>query len=282
MNRIRSCFITVVIIIFLGSLVFLCVALSGERGGPVSGIFSPTKNFLFLGVDDREETEFQGRTDTILILHIAGWGRKDSLLSIPRDTRVNLEGHGYNKINAAYVYGGKKMLIDEIHKLTGISIDRTMLLNFEGFKRIIDILGGVTIEITEPMHDPLSGANFDPGVYHMDGEQALAYARCRATAKADLDRVGRQQELLGELIRQKVSFSTVTKMPQIFAVLEQETVSNFSMVDYASVGFLMFFSSEDMNRLTIPTEGATIDGISYLIADPDEVKQYLSGYMEID
>jgi len=283
MNKIRGCFITVVIIVFLGSLVFLCVALPGSQSGSASGFLSPSRNLLFLGVDEREgSSEFRGRTDTILVFHIAGWGQKDSLISIPRDTRVNLEGHGYNKINAAYVYGGKEMLIGEIHKLTGIRIDKTMLMNFDGFKRIIDILGGVTIEVTEPMHDPLSGANFDPGVYNMDGEQALAYARCRATARADLDRVGRQQELLSQLISQKVGFSTVTKMPQILKVLNEETVSDFTIIDYFSVGLVMFFSSKDINRLTIPTQGANIDGISYLIADPDQVRQYLSEYMVID
>ncbi len=282
MNKTRGCFITIVTIIFLGCLVFLCLALPGGQPGSASGFFSSSRNFLFLGVDDREGDEFRGRTDTILILHIAGFGRKDSLISVPRDIRVHLEGHGYNKINAAYVFGGKEMLIDEIYQLTGISIDRTMVLNFEGFKRIINILGGVTIEVTEPMHDHLSGANFDPGIHHMDGEQALAYSRCRATARADLDRVGRQQELLSELIRQNTRFSTVTKIPQLLDVLEKETVSNFNVIDYFSLGLFMFLSSRDMNRLTIPSEGATIDGISYLIAEPEKVRQYLSEYMEID
>ncbi len=282
MNRIRSCFITIVIIIFLSSLVFLCVALPGNQNGSALGIFSPARNYLFLGVDDRDGAEFKGRTDTMLVLHVAGFGRKDSLISIPRDIRVHLEGQGYQKINAAYVFGGKEMAENEVYDLTGIRVHRTMVINFEGFKRIIDILGGVTIEVTEPMHDPLSGANFDPGVYHMDGEQALAFSRSRATARADLDRVERQQELLTELIRQKVGLSAITRLPRVLAVLEEETLSNLTMLDYASLGFFMLFSFRGMNRLTIPTEGANIDGISYLIADPDQTREYLSMYMEID
>ncbi len=282
MNKTRSCFISLLMIIFLGSLIFLCFSLPGAQNGAGLGTLSPSRNFLFLGVDDREGDQFKGRTDTILVLHLAGLGRTDSLVSIPRDIRVNLEGHGYQKINAAYVFGGREMIIQEIYALTGIRIHRTMILDFEGFMRIIDIMGGVTIEVTEPMHDPLSGANFDPGIYHMDGEQALAYARCRATAGADLDRVGRQQELLSALIRQNIGLGTLIKMPQLMQVLQEETASDFTVIDYAYLGLFMLLSSRDMHRLTIPTQGATIDGISYLLAEPEQTRQYLSEYMEID
>lgn len=282
MNKTRSCFISLLMIIFLGSLIFLCFSLPGAQNGAGLGTLSPSRNFLFLGVDDREGDQFKGRTDTILVLHLAGLGRTDSLVSIPRDIRVNLEGHGYQKINAAYVFGGREMIIQEIYALTGIWIHRTMILDFEGFMRIIDLMGGVTIEVTEPMHDPLSGANFDPGIYHMDGEQALAYARCRATAGADLDRVGRQQELLNALIRQNMGLGTLIKMPQLLQVLQEETASDFTVIDYAYLGLFMLFSSRDMHRLTIPTQGATIDGISYLLAEPEQTRQYLSEYMEID
>ncbi|MDZ7837441.1 MAG: LCP family protein [Actinomycetota bacterium] len=254
----------------------------GQANGS-SNILSPSRDLLFLGVDDREgSSEFEGRTDTILIFHIGNWGQKDSLISIPRDTRVELEGHGYAKINAAYVYGGQDMVIQEIRELTGIDIDKVMMVNFDAFKSIIDILGGVTIEVTEPLHDPLSGADFEPGTYNMDGEQALSYARCRATARADLDRVGRQQQLLSELIKQKVGLATIIKAPQIIRVLSQEAVTGFSIGDYIAIGMVMFLSSEDINRLTIPTSGANIDGISYLIADPVQVREYLSQYIKLD
>ena len=284
MRKIRGCFITLIIIIFLAALVLLLVWASDgrESGTQDAGFLSPSRNLLFLGVDEREgSSEFQGRTDTILVFHIGGWGQPDSLISIPRDTRVELEGHGYAKINAAYVYGGQDMVKQEIRELTGMGIDNVMLVNFDAFKSIIDLLGGVTIEVTESLHDPLSGAAFDPGTYNMDGEQALAYARCRATARADLDRVDRQQQLLNELIKQKVNFNTVIKSPQIISVLNKEAVSDFTLADYMAIGLVMF-SSQEINRLTIPTQGANIDGISYLIADPAEVRAYLGQYIKLD
>jgi len=294
MNRARGCFITIISIFALICAALLCVFLlnTGPGGrspdnGSSGGLFS-SRDLLFLGLDEREDSnDFQGRTDTIIVFHISDWGEKDALISIPRDTRVNLEGKGWNKINAAYVYGGAEMTKDEIYQLTGIDVDRTMVLNFNGFKRVIDILGGVRIVVDEPLHDPLSGADFEPGEYLMDGEQALSFARCRSTARADLDRMDRQQYLLNELIKQKANISTIMQIlnpfndaSDIFLVLREETRSDFTIWDFCSIGFVLLFSNKDIERVTIPTRGATIDGISYLLADEEEVKAFLSDYLK--
>ena len=285
MNRARGCFITIISIFVLICLALLCVFLL-NTGGP-AGLFG-SKDLLFLGLDEREDSnEFTGRTDTIIIFHISGGEESNALISIPRDTRVHLEGKGWNKINAAYVFGGVEMTKYEIMQLTGIDVDRTMVLNFNGFKRVIDILGGVWITVDEPLHDPLSGADFEPGEYLMNGEQALSFARCRSTARADLDRMDRQQYLLNELLKQKANLSTMIKVlnpfndaSDIFPVLNQETRSDFTIWDFCSIGFVLLFSNKDIERLTIPVTGATIDGISYLLADEEEVKEFLSEYLK--
>lgn len=275
MNKVKGCFITILTIFILVVFIFLCISLM-DLNGSGNG-----KDILFLGVDVREESNgFKGLTDTIIIYHISSWGKKDSLISIPRDTRVQLEEYGWNKINAAYKFGGEEMIKQEIYELTGIEIDRVMVINFKGFKEIIDVLGGVEITVEEPLHDPLSGADFDPGTYTMSGEQALSFARCRATARADIDRVDRQKYLLDEIMRQKFNFSMVTKAPQIIKVLNNETRSDFTIWDFGSTGFVLLFSSKDMNRITVPTKSAMIDDISYQIVDEDEVKEFLSGYLK--
>ncbi|MBC8387757.1 MAG: LCP family protein [Actinobacteria bacterium] len=275
MNKVKGCFITILTIFILVVFIFLCISLM-DLNGSGNG-----KDILFLGVDVREESNgFKGLTDTIIIYHISSWGKKDSLISIPRDTRVQLEEYGWNKINAAYKFGGEEMIKQEIYELTGIEIDRVMVINFNGFKEIIDVLGGIEITVEEPLHDELSGADFDPGTYTMSGEQALSFARCRATARADIDRVDRQKYLLNEIIRQKFNFSMVTKAPQIIKVLNNETRSDFTIWDFGSTGFVLLFSSKDMNRITVPTKSAMIDDISYQIVDEDEVKEFLSGYLK--
>ena len=294
MNKVKGCFITIVSIFVLVVLVLLCVTLmdtgraTGKERSPVITQLFSSKDLLFLGLDEREDSNsFNGRTDTIIIFHIPGQGNNETLISIPRDTRVYLDEKGWNKINAAYVYGGTAMTKQEILELTGIDIDRVMIVNFNGFKRIIDILGGVKIVVDEALHDPLSGADFEPGEYLMDGDQALSFARCRSTARADLDRIDRQQYLLNELIKQKANLSTISKIlnpfndaSDIFKVLNEETRSDFTIWDFCSIGFVLLFSNKDIDRITIPTQPANIDGISYLLADDEEVKSFLSEYLK--
>lgn len=271
MKKVRGCFVTILVIFVLVVVIFLIVSFFNQND----------RNILLLGIDEREDSsDFVGLTDTIIVYHNSGPGKKNSLISIPRDIRVNLEGHGWNKINAAYKFGGYEMIKDEIYKLTDIRINKVMVANFRGFKEIIDILGGVNIEVEESLHDPLSGANFDPGTYNMDGEQALSFVRCRSTAGADLDRVDRQKYLLSELIKQKLNFQTALKSPQIIKALNEETVSDFTIWDFGSVGIMLLFSDKDVNWVTIPVEAANIEGISYLIADENEVKDFLNDYLE--
>ena len=288
MNKVKSCFVIIVCVFFLSSLTILCISipklenLSEDISGNIfSGNIFGSKDLLILGVDEREgNSDFKGRTDTIIVFHIGSPGKKDTLISIPRDTRVHLEGYGWNKINAAYVYGGEEMIKQEVNELTGIGVDKYILINFDGFKRIIDILGGVDIYVSEPLHDSFSGADFDPGTYHMNGQQALSFARCRATAMGDLDRVNRQKYLIGELMKQKINFQMITKMPEIITALGEETKSDFSIWDFGSVGFVLLFSNKDINQITIPTKAANIDGISYLIADKEEVKEFLRKHID--
>ena len=292
MSKAKGCFIAVVVVFFIGLLLALIFILpnviqsdsdqvsSGSDGGGFSLGFG-AKNYLFAGIDEREGSEdFKGRTDTIMIYHISDWGKKDVLISIPRDARVNLDGHGWNKINAAYVYGGAEMLKDEIHELTGIKVDRTMLINFDGFIKVIDALGGVEITVDEPMHDPLSGSDFEPGTYVMSGEEALAFARNRKTAKGDFDRVDRQKYLISEVMKQKLNASIIFKAPELISIFNEETRSDFSTFDFINFGTILLFSDKDIERITLPGESQTIDGISYVIVDEEEAREFLREYLD--
>ncbi len=306
MSKARGCFIAFILVFILGLvivLLFIVPSLKGSSsGGDSTEVAEKTdnsgdettakentgdtlatgaKNYLFLGVDERGDVKnFKGRTDTIMILHIAPWGKKDLLISIPRDTKVNLPDHGTNKINAAYVYGGEEMLVNEIYELTGIPITKTMLVNFEGFKSVVDALGGVYITVDEPMHDPLSGSDFEPGTHLMDGEQALAFARDRKSAMGDFDRVDRQKYLINEIFKQKFNVSIIGKAPQLLNILDEDTKSDFSTIDFITLGTILFFSNKDFERITIPGKTATIDGISYVVVDAAQVKEFLQGYLE--
>lgn len=305
MNKTKGCFI-VFIIIFLIAVIFLVFFIQKtpktDTGSTVAGTTSGSKDstsdnaktgtslnlsinniyrdnsadYLFLGIDEREnQDKFQGRTDTIILYHLGSNG-VDALISLPRDTLVELKGHGTNKINAAYEFGGADMISDEIYKLTDIGVDKIMLVNFAGFKKIIDALGGVNITITEPLHDPKSGSDFNPGTYNFNGEQALAFARNRATAKGDFDRMDRQKYLLSEVFKQKANFSIIPKIPSIIRILKEETKSNFSTWDYLKIGLGLIKNKNSLKLLTLPGKTKTINKISYVLVNDKEAKAYLN------
>ncbi|MCX6384726.1 MAG: LCP family protein [Actinobacteria bacterium] len=305
MNKTKGCFI-VFIIIFLIAVIFLVFFIQKtpktDTGSTVAGTTSGSKDstsdnaktgtslnlsinniyrdnsadYLFLGIDEREnQDKFQGRTDTIILYHLGSNG-VDALISLPRDTLVELKGHGTNKINAAYEFGGADMISDEIYKLTDIGVDKIMLVNFAGFKKIIDALGGVNITITEPLHDPMSGSDFNPGTYNFNGEQALAFARNRETAKGDFDRMDRQKYLLSEVFRQKANFSIILKIPSIIRILKEETKSNFSTWDYLKIGLGLIKNKNSLKLLTLPGKTKTINKISYVLVNDKEAKAYLN------
>ncbi len=288
MRKARGCFIFFIIIIIIAAVIIFYFIGSNDRkiasddstnikySDELASYKDNGTDYLFLGIDEREdENKFEGRTDTMIILHIGNNG-KNALISIPRDTKVELEGHGTNKINAAYVYGGVNMAVSEIYKLTDIKIDKVMLANFSAFINLVDALGGVTITVTEPLHDDKSGSDFDPGTYNFTGEQALAFSRCRSTAKGDFDRMDRQKYLLAELFRQKANFSIIPQIPDILKILNEDTKSNFKTFDYIKVALKMMTNRDDFILLTLPGESVTIDKISYVIVDPDEAKIFLN------
>ena len=288
MRKARGCFIFFIIIIIIAAIfIFYFIGKNDrkiaandsakiEYSEELASYKDNGVDYLFLGIDEREdENQFEGRTDTIIILHIGNNG-KNALISVPRDTKVELEGYGTNKINAAYVYGGTNMVVNEIYKLTDIKIDKVMLANFSAFIKLVDALGGVTITVTEPLHDDKSGSDFDPGTYTFTGEQALAFSRCRATAKGDFDRMDRQKYLLSELFKQKANFSAIPKIPELLKILNEDTRSNFKTFDFIKVALKLMTNRDDFIMLTLPGESKTIDNISYVIVEPDEAKRFLN------
>ena len=184
-------------------------AFSGLQNRPSNTMAS---NWLLVGSDSRAGlSEEDGaklatgsgdvgqRTDTIMIAHIPVFG-KPKLVSIPRDSFVDIPGNDKNKINAAFAFGGPQLLIDTVEKNTGIHIDHYAEIGFGGFAGVVDAVGGIEMCPEEPIDDPLAGLNIQPGCQKFDGPGALGYVRTRATAQGDLDRVQRQREFMGALM----------------------------------------------------------------------------------
>jgi polyisoprenyl-teichoic acid--peptidoglycan teichoic acid transferase len=159
---------------------------------------------LVLGSDARPGQSIIGeRSDSIHILGINPAKHRASVLGFPRDSWVDIPGHGTNKINAAMVYGGPRLTIDTVEHLTGIHIDYYLLTWFGGLAHMVNDVGGIVVDVPYPMHDSYSGADFNAGVQRLSGKQALAFSRNRHdTPLGDLSRSQNQGRLLVSALAQ--------------------------------------------------------------------------------
>jgi LCP family protein required for cell wall assembly len=173
-------------------------------------------NWLLVGSDSRSDlTEQQqadlatggevgsGRTDTILLVHIPGLLSTEpaTMVSIPRDSYVDIPGYGMDKLNAAFAVGGAPLLAQTVEQSTGLRLDHYAELGFAGFGRVVDALGGVTVCPPYPINDPLAGIDLPAGCQMLNGPEALGYVRTRATPRADLDRMVHQREFMSAMLQ---------------------------------------------------------------------------------
>ncbi len=228
---------------------------------------------MVLGRDTRDAENDAGRADIIMLLHLSPENGTCSLLSIPRDCWVEIPGHGEDKINAAYAYGGEELMIKTINSFLGAEINHYVTLDFDGFVELIDAVGGVDITIERPMVDPKSGANFSAGNHHLTGEQALSYTRSRSTELGDIGRIQRQQELFKELISQKLNVKYLSSVPYYFNILVDNTRTDLDILTILKYSkAVLSFGYENFETSIIPSRSDwKEDGtISVQIPDKEE------------
>ncbi len=164
----------------------------------------PGTTYLLVGSDARRNDTTGSRTDSIMILH-TGSG-PNVLMSIPRDSIVDIPGHGSTKINAAFAYGGAPLLIRTIEQNTGIRIDDYAEIGFSGFVDVVDAVGGIEVCPTRDMKDPKARLDIKKGCQEVDGKTALAYSRSRhVEALGDIDRARRQREVISAIGKKALS-----------------------------------------------------------------------------
>jgi LCP family protein required for cell wall assembly len=176
-------------------------------------------NWLIVGSDSRADlTPAQrqalatgdaagSRTDTIMIVHTGA--KKTTLLSLPRDTYVPIDGHGRNKLNAAFAFGGSSLLVRTVEEVTGLHIDHYAEIGFGGFAKMVDAVGGVRICVDQAINDGNAGLNIQAGCQKLNGAEALGYVRSRKFANGDLERVQHQRQFLSALLSKVASPGTL-------------------------------------------------------------------------
>ncbi|WP_117215517.1 LCP family protein [Allorhizocola rhizosphaerae] len=226
-------------------------------------------NILVLGSDSRADRDLDNdgsaRTDTIILVHIPADRQTAQLISIPRDSWVHIPGKKFHKINAAYAFGGTPLMVQTVESFTNVRIDHVVLIDFFGFKEVIDALGGVDIEVEREFkssHPPFRV--FRKGMQHMNGEVALDYSRQRKQfADGDFSRIEHQQQVIKAVMEQAASAGLLSDIPRLNSFLRATanalTVDqNMSLFDLALE--LRQLRSHQLKFITSPSRGTGMEG----------------------
>jgi len=248
-------------------------------------MLSRYQNILLLGVDSNgpNTLPFSGvRSDTMIIINVDLHNKSVNAISIPRDSKVYIaEGHGVQKINAAYALGGIDLTKKTIEETLGIKIHNYIIVNAEGVRKMIDTIGGVPIHIDQNMYyDDFSAnlhINFKKGDYVLNGEEAEGYLRFRKDALGDIGRVHRQQKFIKALIEQIKSPEALKKIPEalkIASLYSRTDLNLYQMSQYAAAA-----RDIDLNKVefVMLPGGPNKKGIiSYWILDPEKTQQVIN------
>ncbi|WP_139365166.1 polyisoprenyl-teichoic acid--peptidoglycan teichoic acid transferase TagU [Litchfieldia alkalitelluris] len=228
---------------------------------------------LILGVDERQND--RGRSDTIIVMTINPTTQSMQMVSIPRDTRTEMIGRGFDdKINHAYAFGGVEMAMDTVENFLDIPIDYFVKVNMEGFKDIVDAVGGVTVN--NPFAFDYSGYSFNEGSVQLDGEKALAYSRMRyEDPRGDFGRQDRQKQIIQAVIDEGATISSITKLDDMLNIVGQNVKTNLTLSEMVDIQANYKDARHSLEKLQLTGSGQKINGIYYLIV-PEETRLSLS------
>lgn len=224
--------------------------------------------FLFGGVDSNGE-KTGTRTDTLMLVLCNKASKDIKIVSIPRDTRVYVNGN-LDKINSAHSYGGMPLTLKTLREFMGIDLDYFLQVSFQGAVDGVDALGGIEIDVDQRVADAM---NMKPGPHTFDGERALRYVRFRkGYGDADLGRIKTQQDFVVSFIKQALKPKNIFKLPKVYGAMSENMETNIPFSTLASFAWsFKNISDADISTYTIDGYPETIEGVSYFIPDSQSV-----------
>ncbi len=282
-KKIVSTTLSIFLIILIGTVAFLAKtyfdvkSTANKVSQKVEGRVETTNvkegkpfSVLLLGLDTGDfGRDDIGRSDTILVATVNPNENKTTLISIPRDTRMEMVGHGtVEKAAHAYAYGQEKMAMDSIEKFLDIQLDHYVWINMQGFEDLVDAVGGIIVDNKFTFDQ--SGLHFPAGKTELNGEQALAYTRMRyEDPNGDYGRQVRQQEVIAAIGDKALGFTGVTKYKQILNAIESNMKTNLEPDEMFKIGKDYRSSFMTIDQETLHGNGEMIDDVSYQVV-PDE------------
>lgn len=250
-----------------------------ESPAPASG---EPLNVLILGVD-RRPSEAEGvpsRSDTIMLAQVSPGSGRVELLSVPRDLLVEVEPGVEDRINTAYTYGGVEQAKAVMEGLTGVPIDAHAIIDFQGFEDVIDAIGGVEVDVADEIPPKYK---IQDGPQTLNGEQALFFARYRGTAGGDLDRIERQQQLLGALRAKMLRWNTVTTLPSMLRIANENVDTDLGLFQAISLGRALVSRGGEGDLTAVQLKGypeTLPSGAQVLLPDWEANEQILQDFRE--
>ena len=230
---------------------------------------------LLLGVDEREDD--RGRSDTVVVMTINPAEKSTKMVSIPRDTYTEIVGRGTtDKINHAYAFGGIEMSLDTVENLLDIPIDYVMQVNMEGFKDIVDAVGGVEVNNTMAFDD------YPAGTIQLNGDEALGYVRMRKQdPEGDFGRQNRQKQVIQAIMKEGASVNSLLNYKDIFTALGDNVRTNMTFDEMMDVQSNYRDAIGTVDQMIVEDGyGETINGIWYYMMDDAELAEIQSTLKE--
>ena len=238
---------------------------------------------LLMGVDtgsDERPDDWQGNSDTILLVTINPDTKRMSMTSLERDLMTNIEGQGKVKLNAAYPAGGVELSISTIQKMLDVDIDYYALINMRGLASLVDAVGGIEVTnhfdfpISIAKNEPITTAEIPPGTHLINGEQALVYSRMRYDdPDGDYGRQRRQREVIQKLLAKLLSLESIDRYKPILSAISHNMKTNMELGETSTLISLLSYkdSMANVSSYQLGGNGVMVDGVSYQIASIEDV-----------
>ena len=230
---------------------------------------------MLIGSDARADDESMGaRSDTNIVVRVDPTTNSATLISIPRDTMINIDGYGYCKFNAAYSYGGAALAIKEANELLGVNISHYAEVDFDSLIGLVDTVDGVDVTVDQRINDPVADGSvigqkkiiIEAGEQHMDGETALVFARSRAYVDGDFTRTANQRKLIAALA-EKILSMPLAKLPGIVQTAAGSITTDMSVTDLYSLATQFQDGELTMASCMVPSITGMYKSASYVFCD---------------
>ena len=260
-------------------------------------LISHPTTILLLGTDSAPTRARSGlrHTDSMMLVRTDPEHNRIAYLSIPRDLRVVVPGHGPDKINVAYQIGGARLTVRTVREYTGLPVNHLVIVDFARFEELIDALGGVTVDVPKPILSnrfdcPYAtseqcsrweGWRFEKGKHELSGRRALIYTRIRENrldpGENDLSRAERQQDVLQALTHELTSFGTLVKLPWVGDELTKPLATDLTTGEFVQLGWRRFRGgSERALHCRLGGEPVSFGGVSYITPDDVESRRVIA------